>query len=201
MPNMIQAIFLNDLMIVLIMGMAILAITSWAFRYGEYTGYALGWLIGFFFVVVFGSMVSPNAIVAADDADYARLSILTVFFSALFGLATSVFLMTAVQVLVTYTRTTIQTWLIVIGVGLVVSSGYLMLITSASFRLMIAIFVLALAITMLLVWVLHPRRVYANAETADVLPEDELGMNSTTMNQIRRLQERFQQEAPREPYL
>src|SRR5689334_25389070 len=102
MPNLIQAVFLNDLTIVLVMGMTLFALTSWAFRYGEYTAYMLGWLIGFFFVVVFSSMVAPSAIAAAGDGDYARLSLVTVIFAAMLGFITSMVLMMIVQFLIIY---------------------------------------------------------------------------------------------------
>lgn len=200
MRSVIQSIFLNDLMILLMMGMAGLALTSWAFRYRQYAGYLLGWLVGLFFIVTFSSMVAPAAITGSDDPDYARLSIFTVMFAAIFGFITSLVMMVMVRFFVTYTRTTTQTWLTAIGISLIIGSGYLMLITSDTFRLVIAIFVLAMAIAMLLVLVLYPRQPYAPVE-ADILANAEMLPGPTPIDQVSRLQDRFKQQAQRDPYL
>ena len=44
MNSFIQTIFLSDLLVVIVPGIAILAVTAWAYSTREYAGYVLGWL-------------------------------------------------------------------------------------------------------------------------------------------------------------
>lgn len=58
--------------------------SRWAMRQGAKTGYALGWLIGVFFIVMYGALF-PLTPIQVGDTESVQLSFLAVMMSSFFG--------------------------------------------------------------------------------------------------------------------
>ncbi|MEQ8675002.1 MAG: hypothetical protein RLP44_20085 [Aggregatilineales bacterium] len=86
--DIIQSVILSDLMILFVFGMMLFAVTSWAFRLGEYPGYILGWLIGIFFIVIYTSLTGDDgqATLEMTDTTEVTLTAFGVLVPAFFGL-------------------------------------------------------------------------------------------------------------------
>lgn len=86
--DLIQSVILSDFMILMVFGIMLLAVTSWAFRLREYPGYILGWLIGIFFIVIYTSLTGDTGQTTTDPAQTTEVTLTAfgVLFPAFFGL-------------------------------------------------------------------------------------------------------------------
>lgn len=71
--GLIESILLSRFLIFIILMVMLLAVTSWAFRTGDFPGYMLGWLVGIFFIIIYrtvtgGDSPEPEVIEEAAEA-------------------------------------------------------------------------------------------------------------------------------------
>lgn len=69
MLNLIEDILLSDLLIVMVLLGLLIAVSRWALSTREYPAYALGWLIGIFFIVIYRSLSGDNSADIQDTAE------------------------------------------------------------------------------------------------------------------------------------
>lgn len=86
--GLVEGIFLSDFMIFVLLSAMLLAMTWWAFRAGELAGYALGWLVGIFLVVVYSALFGETAVTVDEiaNAEPVQLTMLSVTGASLLGL-------------------------------------------------------------------------------------------------------------------
>ena len=97
MLEFIQTIFLSPIFILVVLIGVFLVISFWAIgRLQEYPGYALGWLIGVFFMIVYSSLVQqpPDQIQAQDVVlGGVTLNVFQVICPSIFGFALGIVMM------------------------------------------------------------------------------------------------------------
>jgi len=88
--DLIEAIILSDFLIFIVFSIMLGAVTLWTLRENEYLGYALGWLVGIFFIVIYVSVTGdPTATEAVEEAaedTETRLELFAVMLPAFLGL-------------------------------------------------------------------------------------------------------------------
>jgi hypothetical protein len=87
MLRIFQEVFLSQWVVLVLLFLAFLFVSWWALnRLREFPGYALGWMIGLFFMLVYGSLGDPAADLSAADANLNLFQvILATFFGLVFG--------------------------------------------------------------------------------------------------------------------
>ncbi len=80
----LQSIFASGWIQIMILLAIFYWFSRWVMGQGAKTGYALGWLIGIFFIMIYGSLFPRSAIQVADT-ESSQLSFLAVMTSAFFG--------------------------------------------------------------------------------------------------------------------
>ena len=80
----LQSIFASGWIQIIILIVIFYGFTRWSMEQGAKTGYALGWLIGIFFIVIYGSLFPRTPLQVASDAPI-QLSFMTVLTSSLVG--------------------------------------------------------------------------------------------------------------------
>lgn len=149
MNDLILGVFLSDFMIFVLMGLLGLMLTIWAFSVKEYAGYALGWLVGIFLIIVLSTLfprIETADLPAETDAGLPVLGFFSVVVPGGFGIAVGFALMMLIGTARSSSRGIVQALTIAILMTINLVSGYLMLLTIQAVRLTIAIFVLAMAI-------------------------------------------------------
>lgn len=193
MGELIQSIFLSDFTIIILVSLTGLAITGWAISQREYTGYILGVLAGIFLVLLFSTILPEAEPPDPEETSGRSLTFLVVFFPGLFGLMLGVgvpALMQATQ-LGSHKRATALT---IAGLmALVISAGYLMLLASNSIRMMIAVFMLATAIGVLLHSILSRQ---SGSRDMTVYDEDYVEAESLNGSAIDRIRQRRRRGLP-----
>lgn len=90
---MIEDIVLSPVIIFLVFGAMLLIVSRFAFRRQELPGYALGWLMGIFFIIVYqsltGSTPDEETVEAAAEAatDDGRLSFIAIMIPSILGIS------------------------------------------------------------------------------------------------------------------
>lgn len=207
MAEFIQGVVLSDFMIFTVMGLAGLAITVWAFSRQEYAGYALGWLISLFLIILFSTLVpvAPDANLGSFEQPVSSMSFLAAFIPGMLGLFVGFGIITGVRM--SQSRGKARAITIAILLTLVLVSGYLMILTTFTFRLAIAVFVIAIAISIVFHNIMFRQQmVRADAEVVDADVVDEMGMMASeadefanpTMNRVQRIRRRFQADRMRD---
>lgn len=149
MNDLLLGVFLSDFMIFVLMGLLGLMLTIWAFSVKEYAGYALGWLVGIFLIIVLSTLfprIEAADLPAETDVGLPVLGFFSVVVPGGFGIAVGFALMMLIGTARSSSRGMVQALTIAILVTINLVSGYLMLLTIQAVRLTIAIFVLAMAI-------------------------------------------------------
>ena len=162
MAQLLQNIILSDVTLFFIMGLMIVFISWWAISIREYAGYILGWMIGFLFML----LVSVFAVGQPQpDIDVVEAQVLigpAVFIglvvASVIGLIVGVVALTPAQVGSSGRSKVGRALTVAIATSFTLAAGYLMILTSFSFRLMIAAFVLAVAIGALFNFILMRQR-------------------------------------------
>jgi len=84
----IQDLFLSPFLIIVILIAVFIGLSWWAIqRRKEYIGYGLGWLIGVFFMVIYGALVGdPEPVAQAEEVVPETLNILQVIIPSFIGI-------------------------------------------------------------------------------------------------------------------
>lgn len=155
MSNLFGSIILSDWFLFFILLGIFFAITRWAVKVEAFTGYALGWLLGLLFIVIFGSLAGDANLSGGGNGE---LNLLQVLFALALGIFTglgSVFIPGLVPK--SQLRTGLQA---VFMTSISVSLLFLMLVASTEIRRMIGILSLTAGIIILSVYMLT--RYYRN---------------------------------------
>jgi hypothetical protein len=179
MGELMQEIFLGDFMVFFVMGIALLLVTSWAFRLREFAGYALGWLVGIF-IIIFLSLLTwssePNTAATTLDGDAPlRVNFFLAMIASAFGLAIGFGILELVKFGGRSESRAARALLIASLVTINLVSWYLLLMAARDTRLVIALFVLAFAIGMLFNFIISRRY---SGYTAQYPPVDYPPMNA-----------------------
>ena len=213
MGQLLQQILLSDAFLFLILGVVMLLISSWAFRIKEYAGYVLGWLLGFLLMIIM-SAFSFQATPEIDSGLWAPAPafLMGMIVAALVGVVLG-FAATSLLRANSYTESRIKRGLAVaITTSYSLSAGYFMLITDHSTRLVVAIFVLALAVGAMVNYILSRRSARQLAmndepvlegEIVETVPEaeNELDLPSPLAQRIYNLHQRAHNPPDRMPKL
>jgi len=147
MAELLQNIILSDITLFLIIGLMMVLITTWAFSMREYAGYLLGWMIGFLFILLISAFFvgqeppSPSAVQYIGPAVFFGLVV-----TACIGLIVGFVILAFMQATSADEPGVTRAFIVAISTSFTLASGYLMIMAAFSFRLMIAAFVLAVAI-------------------------------------------------------
>jgi hypothetical protein len=174
MGNLIQDIVLSDFMVFVVMGIALLLVTNWAFRLREFAGYALGWLVGIFVIIFLSLITSSTAPVPVTTVPDGGVTTSVNFFAAMIASAFGLLIGYGVLELVKFggrsqSRAS-RALLIATLVTINLVSWYLLLMAVQETRLVIALFVLAFSIGMLFNFIVSRRVRPAVAYPAESYP-------------------------------
>lgn len=210
MASIIQALFLSDLVILVIPGFALMAITMWAYTQREVVGYMLGWLIGIFLIIVLSSLFPPATTASATVST--GLPLVAVLMATLLGLMLSI-VPTLAIFMVPLLRARALALLIAMSLSVVIGGGFFMVMITANMRLAVALFILAYAIGLLTLFMVNRRNetIFADPLAVDPLALDPIVQTvslaeaqaagdipttaQTTMERFRLARERFQKRS------
>lgn len=169
MGEFLQSVILSDFMMFILVGVMLLLITSWAYSRREYAGYLLGWLIGLLVVIIvsvfsIGSTSSDFSAVAQVDVFRDPAVMVGLLFSSTLGVGLGFLVMTLARSGYETQSRVRRSLTIALATSFTLVSGYLLIITTRPFRLVIAVLVLGLAIGALFSFVLGQQRPRAPAE-------------------------------------
>lgn len=162
----LQTIFASGwIQIVIILGL-FYAFSSWAFKHGAKSGYALGWLIGIFFIVVYGALFPRSTIQVAVE-DPAQLSLLAVIGSTCVG---SILAMIIIGITVALQRAWFRQMFSTAGItAVLVTMLFIMIMSPTPVKMALTLASLAFAIVIAVAYML--RRAYISY-TSDPMEED-----------------------------
>lgn len=197
MIQFIQNLFLGDVFIFLVLFVVLIVVTNWARGRREYTGYLLGWMIGIFFVIIYGSITGPNDNeVAAQVAEAGQiaLGLGQVIVASLIGLLTGAGIILFIKITGdTRAKSALK---VAIMTGLSVIVLFLMFVVSPETRRMIGIAAFAFGIAALLANMLYTPPTQAQAFSAQAVddfgdPHDNEPSGQSRLDRIRnRMQNR-----------
>jgi hypothetical protein len=175
MGELMLEILLSNFMVFIVMGIALLLVTTWAFRLREFAGYGLGWLVGIFLIIFMSLFASGSDTGTVDTAALGGEPALNVnFFGAMiasaFGLAIGFGILELVKFGGRSESRAARALLIATLTTIILVCWYLLLMASQSTRLVIALFVLAFFIGMLFNYIVSRR--YPTGYTAQYPPVD-----------------------------
>ena len=183
MGEFLQSIILSDFMMFILVGVMMLLITSWAYSRREYAGYLLGWLIGLLVVIIIsvfsiGSTTDDFSAVAQVDLFRDPAVMVGLLFSSTLGVGMGFLVMTLARSGYENQSRVRRSLTIALATSFTLVSGYLLIITTRPFRLVIAVLVLGLAIGALFSFVLgqqrpQPGQVVVQTTTTTTVPADE----------------------------
>lgn len=185
MNEMLQSVFLNPWLILLLLLVTFVVITRIAFKLGEYPGYALGILIGVFFILVYISLSGEtDADVATTEA---RLTIFGIFGATFLGLFFGGVIMVGL-----YFGTRIAQ-----GISLQVASYtainliliFLTVFAGTTMQRMIGIFAVSIGISSLLGMVLFPDVLRKAGMPAQSVDGDKNKLDTQAQKKLSRLDE------------
>jgi hypothetical protein len=148
MADLLQSLILSNITLFLIVGLLLVLISSWAISIREYAGYLLGWLIGVLLILMISvfTVGQPTYDEAQIQMIFGPAVFLGLMIASILGLAIGAVSMAFVRVDSQGRARTIRALIIAVATSFTLASAYLMIIASFSFRLVIAAFVLAVAI-------------------------------------------------------
>lgn len=90
--ELVQSIVLSDWFLILVLGVVFVGVTAWSLsKMNEYRGYALGWLVALFFIIVFSSLMGPQIDQTQQVMESDRyLNLFQVIISTFLGIGTAV---------------------------------------------------------------------------------------------------------------
>ena len=88
MLDLIEDILLSDILIIIVLLIMLVAVTRWAMSSKDYPAYALGWLIGIFFIVISRSLTGDDTAELQDTAEATEttLTFFAAMLPAIFGI-------------------------------------------------------------------------------------------------------------------
>ncbi len=148
MIDLIQDVLLSNVMIFIAMVGALALVTGWAFRMREFPGYILGWLVGLFFMVALSVILpAPDPILA--EAQYSEgLN----FFGLILGSGLGLTMGFGVLMLARFGASSTgsarvgRSLTVALLVAITLIASYLMLVSTLTTRMSIAVFVLTFGI-------------------------------------------------------
>jgi hypothetical protein len=171
MGDFLQQLLLSDVVLFLVVGLVILLLSAWAYSIKEYAGYILGWLIGILLIILM-SAFTLNADVAAEISTAPTyidpVMLFGLLLAAFAGLGLGFALLGIVRGGGQSVSRLKRSLAVAFTNGFTLSAGYLMLISDRSTRLVVAVFVLALAIGAMFNYVLS-RQSRRQASSADII--------------------------------
>lgn len=151
MLNMIQDLLLNQVIILIVLMIVLLIITRWAVLVNkQYAGYALGWLLGLFFLLVYASLFADRVREPVSEGP----NLFQVFLATFFGLVGGAAVQYALRFWMGSRRGLALQAAIYTAINLILL--FLVIIESETTQRMVGIFGLALGIATLLGVVLFP---------------------------------------------
>lgn len=151
MEQIIQDFLLSDVVIGLFMAILILGVTRWSFLLHEYAGYALGWLVGVFFIIILSTiMPSSNADILTTAEQPVQLNFFGLLIPSVLGLVVGLFLVSLIRAGSSSTSRIRRALTIAFLVSFLVCATYFMMTSDRSTRIWIAMFLLTFGIGLLL---------------------------------------------------
>lgn len=153
MMDLFQRVFLSQWIVLAVLVVAFLFVSRWSlFKLHEYAGYALGWMIGLFFILVYASLGGGRGDLALS-AD-ATLNIFQVLLATLLGAIFGGFVVVGLRFGMRYARgVALQ---VAFYNGLMLILLFLVIIEGPVTQRMVGIFALAFGITTVFAAVLFP---------------------------------------------
>ena len=170
MAQLLQSIILSDITLFLIIGLLMVLISWWAFSIREYAGYILGWMVGFLFSLLISAFFvgQPQPELNADPQTViGPMVFLGLLVSSIVGLIVGSFTLIFVRSSTAERSRAARAIAVAIATSFTLAAGYLMILSSFSIRLMIAAFVLAVAIGALFNFILTRQRARQSVATLD----------------------------------
>jgi len=99
MLDLIESILLSDLLILVVLIIMLGVVTRWAMSSKDYPAYALGWLVGIFFIVIFRALSGDESTPVEETVETTKstLNVFLVLFSALIGIGGGLGMMFAIR--------------------------------------------------------------------------------------------------------
>lgn len=188
MTDVLNTLILGRFSIFLLLGIAFLVLSHLAIRRErEYAGYALGWLLGLFFIVVY---VSLGGGASAEPGVRENLFLYEVILATFLGLVVGIVFIVGLRLGTRFTRGKALLAAAAIGLNLVLM--FLTIIAGAVVQRMIGIFALALGIAALLAYVLSPTQEPTGGSGSEPASENHSRPTRTrsTLDEIRRRNQR-----------
>lgn len=203
MNGFMQTFFFSDLLVVMVPGIAILAVTAWAYSRREYAGYILGWLTGLFFIVALSSLFPPVTTTPGEVVTRQFVPLTVVIMATFLGLILSIGPTLAIF-MTPFLQDRELSLLVALAMSAVIGGSYAMIMVTPGMRLAVAIFILAYAIgisTLLMISNRYgteqvaapPTVAQAEAAANDVLgaPTQIPAAAANTLERFQQIRERF----------
>jgi len=181
----LQSIFASGWIQIIILLGIFYWFSRWATQQGAKTGYALGWLIGIFFIVIYGALFPRSAIQVADN-ETSQLSFLAVMMSAFFGFMIGIIILGITFIL---QRAWYRQLFATAGVtSVLVTMLFMMIMSGTQAKMGLTLASLAFSIVIAIAYI--GRRAYQTRAVVDtpVVVDDDLGV-STGSERIERIRE------------
>ena len=163
MINIVQGILLSPILIFIVLGVLFLALSRWALSRREVLGYALGWLIGVFFMIIYSSLTGGETVVDATAQDVQIgddvLTFGQIIFASIFGLIVGAGSMFLIRLQANSQARRALVVALLTGLNLIVL--FFVIISSSGTQRLIGISAMAFAITILFIVVLDRARTTA----------------------------------------
>ncbi len=151
MEQIIQEFLLSDAVIGLFMATLILGVTRWSLTLREYAGYALGWLVGIFFIILLSTLLPhSDEDILTTASEPVRLDFFGLLVPSVLGLIVGLFLISLIRIGNDSTSRIRRALTIAFLVSFLVCATYFMLTSDRSTRIWIAMFLLTFGIGLLL---------------------------------------------------
>jgi len=181
----LQSIFSSGWIQIMILLAIFYWFSRWALGQGAKTGYALGWLIGIFFIMIYGALFPWTAIQVADT-ESSQLSVLAVMMSAFFGFMVGIIILGITFIL---QRAWYRQLFATAGVtSVLVTMLFMMMMSGTQAKMGLTLASLAFSIVIAIAYI--GRRAYQSRQidTPVILEEDELAV-PTGNDRIERIRE------------
>ena len=165
----LQTIFASGWIQIVILLVLFYVFTQWVFRHGARSGYALGWLIGVFFIVVYGALF-PRAAIQVAVEEPSQLTVAAVLMSSCVGV---ILAMTIIGITVVLQRAWFRQMFSTAGItAILVTMLFMMLMSPTQVKMGLTLASLAFAIVIAIAYML--RRAYMSYSANLVIDEDPL---------------------------
>ncbi|MBZ0293618.1 MAG: hypothetical protein K8L99_13710 [Anaerolineae bacterium] len=167
MGELIQQVFLSDFMIFVLMGLILLLLTGWMVSLREFAGYALGWLVGIFLIIMLSTLMAPDPLPVDAVAPTVTIDFLTLMVPSALGLAVGFGVLFLSQLGGYSNSRAIRALTIAALVSFTLVMWYLLLRSTLQTRVLVAIFVLTFAIGGLFQFILSRSGIYGTRRVVE----------------------------------